>query len=205
MDVINRAEAVLILLFPIRRREPSVTRSPTPWPVWRSTLVGLRHDLTAPFGPEPLMTARDAAAVTPSQARTRPRPSMALEPSPSAFVRSSPCSPTGRRRPGTRAGPRAGVGRRGRRARPGVRGIARERRRAGRRPRRQARGRPLPGTPDNGEGVAAGVRSPVLRRGTELQKRALEDLAMPLSRTPGAGRRLCSRGAAGAGGRGCGR
>jgi uncharacterized membrane protein YccC len=32
----------------------------------------LRHDPTAPFDPEPLMTARDAAAVTPSQARTRP-------------------------------------------------------------------------------------------------------------------------------------
>ena len=44
-------QAVLILLFPTRR---------------------LRHDPTAGFDPEPLMTARDAATVTPSQARTRP-------------------------------------------------------------------------------------------------------------------------------------
>ncbi|RSN16931.1 hypothetical protein DMH25_05140 [Streptomyces sp. WAC 01325] len=66
------AQAVLILLFPIRR-----------WGVHRDALADalaavadyarrLRHDPTAPFDPEPLMTARDAAAVTPSQARTRP-------------------------------------------------------------------------------------------------------------------------------------
>ncbi|MGW4839705.1 FUSC family protein [Streptomyces globisporus] len=65
-------QAVLILLFPIRR-----------WGAHRDALadalaaVGdyarrLRHDPTAAFDPEPLMTARDAAAVTPSQARTRP-------------------------------------------------------------------------------------------------------------------------------------
>jgi uncharacterized membrane protein YccC len=64
--------AVLILLFPIRR-----------WGAHRDALADalaavadyarrLRHDPTAPFDPEPLMTARDAAAVTPSQARTRP-------------------------------------------------------------------------------------------------------------------------------------
>ncbi|MFD4567459.1 FUSC family protein [Streptomyces sp. NPDC058467] len=66
------AQAVLILLFPIRR-----------WGAHRDALADalaavadyarrLRHDPTAPFDPEPLMTARDAAAVTPSQARTRP-------------------------------------------------------------------------------------------------------------------------------------
>lgn len=66
------AQAVLILLFPIRR-----------WGAHRDALADalaavadyarrLRHDPTAPFEPEPLMTARDAAAVTPSQARTRP-------------------------------------------------------------------------------------------------------------------------------------
>ncbi|MFB7310637.1 FUSC family protein [Streptomyces sp. NPDC056192] len=66
------AQSVLILLFPIRR-----------WGAHRDALADalaavadyarrLRHDPTAPFDPEPLMTARDAAAVTPSQARTRP-------------------------------------------------------------------------------------------------------------------------------------
>ncbi|MFJ4851489.1 FUSC family protein [Streptomyces sp. NPDC088733] len=66
------AQAVLIWLFPIRR-----------WGAHRDALADalaavadyarrLRHDPTAPFDPEPLMTARDAAAVTPSQARTRP-------------------------------------------------------------------------------------------------------------------------------------
>ncbi|MET7871526.1 FUSC family protein [Streptomyces cyaneofuscatus] len=65
-------QAVLILLFPIRR-----------WGAHRDALADalaavadyarrLRHDPTAGFDPEPLMTARDAAAVTPSQARTRP-------------------------------------------------------------------------------------------------------------------------------------
>ncbi|WP_371666926.1 FUSC family protein [Streptomyces sp. NBC_00289] len=66
------AQALLILLFPIRR-----------WGAHRDALADalaavadyarrLRQDPTAPFDPEPLMTARDAAAVTPSQARTRP-------------------------------------------------------------------------------------------------------------------------------------
>ncbi|MFE9928814.1 FUSC family protein [Streptomyces sp. NPDC005533] len=66
------AQALLILLFPIRR-----------WGAHRDALADalaavadyarrLRHDPAAPFDPEPLMTARDAAAVTPSQARTRP-------------------------------------------------------------------------------------------------------------------------------------
>ncbi|MET7746099.1 FUSC family protein [Streptomyces sp. NPDC005385] len=65
-------QAVLILLFPIRR-----------WAAHRDALADamaavadyarrLKHDPTAPFDPEPLMTARDAAGVTPSQARTRP-------------------------------------------------------------------------------------------------------------------------------------
>ncbi|MEE1751235.1 FUSC family protein [Streptomyces sp. SP18CS02] len=65
-------QAVLILLFPIRR-----------WGAHRDALADalaavadyarrLRHDPTAAFDPEPLMTARDAAVVTPSQARTRP-------------------------------------------------------------------------------------------------------------------------------------
>ncbi|CAM5507468.1 hypothetical protein GCM10010220_34700 [Streptomyces parvulus] len=66
------AQAVLILLFPVRR-----------WGAHRDALADalaavadyarrLQHDPAAPFDPEPLMTARDAAAVTPSQARTRP-------------------------------------------------------------------------------------------------------------------------------------
>ncbi|MFF0510268.1 FUSC family protein [Streptomyces sp. NPDC004250] len=66
------AQAMLILLFPIRR-----------WGAHRDALADalaavsdyarrLQDDPAAPFDPEPLMTARDAAAVTPSQARTRP-------------------------------------------------------------------------------------------------------------------------------------
>ncbi|MFF0189044.1 FUSC family protein [Streptomyces sp. NPDC005244] len=65
-------QAVLILLFPIRR-----------WGAHRDALADalaavadyarrLKHDPTAPFDPEPLTRARDAAGVTPSQARTRP-------------------------------------------------------------------------------------------------------------------------------------
>ncbi|WP_055472436.1 FUSC family protein, partial [Streptomyces pathocidini] len=65
-------QAVLILLFPIRR-----------WGAQRDALADafagvadyarrLRHDPAAPFDPEPLMTARSAAAVSPRQARRRP-------------------------------------------------------------------------------------------------------------------------------------
>ncbi|MEU1471154.1 FUSC family protein [Streptomyces sp. NPDC005761] len=65
-------QATLILLVPIRR-----------WGAHRDALADalaavadyarrLRHDPTARFDPEPMMTARDAAAVTPLQARTRP-------------------------------------------------------------------------------------------------------------------------------------
>ncbi|MFI2454438.1 FUSC family protein [Streptomyces sp. NPDC019539] len=65
-------QATLILLFPVRR-----------WGAHRDALADafaavadyarrLRHDPTAPFDPEALMTARDAAAVTPLQARHRP-------------------------------------------------------------------------------------------------------------------------------------
>ncbi|WP_326648056.1 FUSC family protein [Streptomyces sp. NBC_01750] len=65
-------QATLILLFPIRR-----------WGAHRDALADafagvadyarrLRHDPTATFDPEPMMTARDAAAVTPAQARRRP-------------------------------------------------------------------------------------------------------------------------------------
>ncbi|MFG2660148.1 FUSC family protein [Streptomyces sp. NPDC048425] len=66
-------QATLILLFPIRR-----------WGAHRDALADalaaeadyarrLRHDPTAPFDPQPLMTARSAATLTPSQARHRPR------------------------------------------------------------------------------------------------------------------------------------
>ncbi|MFJ8826557.1 FUSC family protein [Streptomyces sp. NPDC102467] len=65
-------QATLILLVPIRR-----------WGAHRDALADalaavadyarrLRHDSTARFDPEPMMTARDAAAVTPLQARRRP-------------------------------------------------------------------------------------------------------------------------------------
>ncbi|MFD8195636.1 FUSC family protein [Streptomyces wuyuanensis] len=65
-------QATLILLFPVRR-----------WGAHRDALADafaavadyarrLRHDPTAPFDPEALMTAREAAAVTPLQARHRP-------------------------------------------------------------------------------------------------------------------------------------
>ncbi|GAA2615050.1 FUSC family protein [Streptomyces axinellae] len=66
-------QAALIVLFPIR-----------PWGERRDTLADalaavadyarrLRHDPMAPFDPEPLIEARSAAAVTPRQARRRPR------------------------------------------------------------------------------------------------------------------------------------
>ncbi len=53
----------------------------------------LRHAPVAPFDPEPLMTARDAAAVTPSQASTRPPSCTSPGDSPSAFGRWSRRSP----------------------------------------------------------------------------------------------------------------
>ncbi|GAA2713409.1 MULTISPECIES: FUSC family protein [Streptomyces] len=66
-------QAALILLFPIR-----------PWGRQRDVLADalaaeadyarrLRHDPVAPFDPQPLMEAREAAVLTPRQARTRPR------------------------------------------------------------------------------------------------------------------------------------
>ncbi|MFC7308358.1 FUSC family protein [Streptomyces monticola] len=65
-------QATLIVLFPVRR-----------WGAQRDALADalaaeadyarrLRHDPVAPFDPAPLMAARDAAAVTPRQARRRP-------------------------------------------------------------------------------------------------------------------------------------
>ncbi|MEC4018224.1 FUSC family protein [Streptomyces sp. H27-D2] len=65
-------QALLIIVFPVRR-----------WGAQRDALADafaaeadyarrLRHDPIAPFDPEPLMTARSAAAVTPWQARRRP-------------------------------------------------------------------------------------------------------------------------------------
>ncbi|MFI0978421.1 FUSC family protein [Streptomyces sp. NPDC021093] len=65
-------QAALIVLFPVRR-----------WGAQRDALADalaaeadyarrLRHDPVAPFDPEPLMTARHAAAITPRQARRRP-------------------------------------------------------------------------------------------------------------------------------------
>ncbi|RAJ69834.1 putative membrane protein YccC [Streptomyces sp. Amel2xB2] len=66
-------QAALIVLLPVRR-----------WGERRDALADalaavadyarrLRHDPSAPFDPEPMMTARSAAAVTPRQARRRPR------------------------------------------------------------------------------------------------------------------------------------
>ncbi|MFF0744166.1 FUSC family protein [Streptomyces sp. NPDC004111] len=65
-------QATLIVLLPVRR-----------WGAQRDALADalaaeadyarrLRHDPVAPFDPEPLMTARSAAAITPRQARRRP-------------------------------------------------------------------------------------------------------------------------------------
>ncbi|MFF0445756.1 FUSC family protein [Streptomyces sp. NPDC004609] len=65
-------QAALIVLFPVR-----------PWGAQRDALADalaaeadyarrLRHDPTAPFDPAPLMLARNAAAVSPRQARRRP-------------------------------------------------------------------------------------------------------------------------------------
>ncbi|MET7937521.1 FUSC family protein [Streptomyces sp. NPDC005322] len=66
-------QAALIVLFPVR-----------PWGAQRDALADalaavadyarrLRHDPVAPFDPTPLMDARSAAALTPRQARNRPR------------------------------------------------------------------------------------------------------------------------------------
>ncbi|MFH8608919.1 FUSC family protein [Streptomyces sp. NPDC018029] len=65
-------QAALVILFPVRR-----------WGAHRDALADalaaeadyarrLRHDPVAAFDPEPLMAARDAATITPRQARTRP-------------------------------------------------------------------------------------------------------------------------------------
>ncbi|MFI6419699.1 FUSC family protein [Streptomyces sp. NPDC050842] len=65
-------QAALVVLLPVRR-----------WGAQRDALADalaaeadyarrLRHDPVAPFDPVPLMTARNAAAVTPRQARSRP-------------------------------------------------------------------------------------------------------------------------------------
>ncbi|WP_051819706.1 FUSC family protein [Streptomyces sp. NRRL S-920] len=65
-------QAALVVLLPVRR-----------WGAHRDALADalaaeadyarrLRHDPVAPFDPEPLMAARDAATITPRQARTRP-------------------------------------------------------------------------------------------------------------------------------------
>ncbi|WP_306318572.1 MULTISPECIES: FUSC family protein [unclassified Streptomyces] len=65
-------QATLVVLFPVRR-----------WGAHRDALADalaaeadyarrLRHDPVAAFDPEPLMLARNAAALTPRQARTRP-------------------------------------------------------------------------------------------------------------------------------------
>lgn len=72
MVVGGAVQAALVILFPVRR-----------WGAHRDALADalaaeadyarrLRHDPHADFDPEPLMAARDAATVTPRQARTRP-------------------------------------------------------------------------------------------------------------------------------------
>ncbi|MFJ2396373.1 FUSC family protein [Streptomyces sp. NPDC087843] len=66
------AQAVLILLFPIRRWGAHCDALADALAAVADYARRLRHDPTAPFDPEPLMTARDAASVTPAQARTRP-------------------------------------------------------------------------------------------------------------------------------------
>ncbi|MGW7078660.1 FUSC family protein [Streptomyces sp. NPDC054866] len=72
MVVGGAVQAALVVLFPVRR-----------WGAQRDALADalaaeadyarrLRHDPHADFDPEPLMAARDAATITPRQARTRP-------------------------------------------------------------------------------------------------------------------------------------
>lgn len=72
MVVGGAVQAALVVLFPVRR-----------WGAHRDALADalaaeadyarrLRHDPLADFDPEPLMAARDAATITPRQARTRP-------------------------------------------------------------------------------------------------------------------------------------
>ncbi|QCX78241.1 Inner membrane protein YccS [Streptomyces sp. YIM 121038] len=72
MVVGGLVQAALVVVFPVRR-----------WGAHRDALADalaaeadyarrLRHDPAAPFDPVPLMAARDAATITPRQARTRP-------------------------------------------------------------------------------------------------------------------------------------
>ncbi|CAL9496762.1 hypothetical protein SUDANB105_03330 [Streptomyces sp. enrichment culture] len=65
-------QAALIVLFPIRRWGPHRDALADALAAEADYARRLRHDPVAPFDPLPLMEARDAAAVTPRQARRRP-------------------------------------------------------------------------------------------------------------------------------------
>ncbi|MFI9102016.1 FUSC family protein [Streptomyces fildesensis] len=65
-------QAALILLFPIRRWGRQRDALADAFAAEAAYARRLRQDPHAPFDPEPLMTARSAAAVTPWQARRRP-------------------------------------------------------------------------------------------------------------------------------------
>lgn len=65
-------QAVLIVLFPVRRWGPRRDALADALAAVADYARRLRHDPYASFDPVPLMTARSAAAVTPRQARRRP-------------------------------------------------------------------------------------------------------------------------------------
>ncbi|OEJ97606.1 FUSC family protein [Streptomyces thermolilacinus] len=65
-------QAVLIVLFPVRRWGPQRDALADALAAVADYARRLRQDPYAPFDPVPLMTARSAAAVTPRQARRRP-------------------------------------------------------------------------------------------------------------------------------------
>jgi uncharacterized membrane protein YccC len=66
-------QAALIVVFPVRRWGPQRDALADAFAAEADYARRLREDPVAPFDPEPLMTARSAAAVTPRQARRRPR------------------------------------------------------------------------------------------------------------------------------------
>ena len=65
-------QAALIVVFPIRRWGRQRDALADAFAAEADYARRLRHDPVAPFDPEPLMTARSAAVVTPWQARRRP-------------------------------------------------------------------------------------------------------------------------------------
>ncbi|MFF9900886.1 FUSC family protein [Streptomyces longispororuber] len=72
MVVGGLVQAALVILFPVRRWGPHRDALADALAAEADYARRLRHDPVAPFDPAPLMAARDAATITPRQARSRP-------------------------------------------------------------------------------------------------------------------------------------